>query len=202
MIRRITFWLLTLALTVFGVSHSSFTVPPGGTAVVERFGSTNRVAEPGLHVKLPFLEREFVYQTLFEVRNAIPGPFEISGCSAKVDLITVIDDARKFQQTENYQSELISLSPRIVATLKKVGNTAENPSMEAQLLIREAFSKERPAGLRIDRALVDLGECGPQPKRIEIRRLPLPAISTAGILGEERVVIPPFWFSTADDAGV
>lgn len=89
-----------------------------------------------------------------------------------------------------------------MATLKKVGNTAENPSMEAQLLVREAFSKERPAGLRIVRAVVDLGECGPQPKRIEIRRLPLPALSTAGNLGETRVVILPFWFSTADDARV
>jgi modulator of FtsH protease HflK len=51
---RYTGWLIPVALIIWGLASSYYTVPADSTGVLLRFGKFHSIEPPGLHFKLPF----------------------------------------------------------------------------------------------------------------------------------------------------
>ncbi len=191
-----------IALALTQNLNSGFVVRPESKAVVLRSGVVQRVAEAGFHFRNPLIEEVVIYDTWPERQQVVEGPFEVVGCPAEITLTYNIDDVVAFHTSGADFAALQKLVPQIPDILAKVSDDTDTPGAEAARLLWAAFADERPAGLRVIRASVDLGDCGPQPPRIEIRRDPLPAIATAGVLGAERASLATAHYLTADDARV
>ncbi len=78
------------------------------------------------------------------------------------------------------------LTPEIRRIAAEVPVTSGTPGPDAARRAIDYVREARPSGLQVLRMSVDLGECGPQPPRIELRREALPRIETVGVLGAER----------------
>ena len=168
-----------------------YSVGPEEQAVVSRFGVVDRVEQPGLQVRLPIIERVDLYSTR-ERELALEGPYDVSGCPADVELIYLIDDVVAFHEAGADFGAIDVLVPQVANILSQVPQDSATPGPDARRLLSDVLSEERPGGLRVLTTRVDLGECGPQPPRIEMRREGLPGIETVGALGSERVPLPAF----------
>ncbi len=67
-----------------------FTVEQKNAAIIERFGKFNRVCEPGLQFKLPFIDALAYTHSLKEEVHDIPNQQAITKDNVKVSINTVL----------------------------------------------------------------------------------------------------------------
>ena len=53
-------WLVFLAVALFAAAGNIYTIPSDSRGIVLRFGAISSVAEPGLHIKIPFADEVYV----------------------------------------------------------------------------------------------------------------------------------------------
>jgi membrane protease subunit HflK len=56
-------WIALIALAVVLVARNIYTIPADSRGIVLRFGVINRVVEPGLRVKIPYVDKVYVVPT-------------------------------------------------------------------------------------------------------------------------------------------
>ena len=187
-----------LAAGFWAAMNAVFAIQPGSEAVVSRGDAIHRVLGSGVHIRVPFLEQVVIYQSFFEREARFDASFEVAGCPAHIGMIYRIGDVAAFHEAGANPAVLQALEPRVQAVLADVPAEAESPSTDAQTALNRAMREELVSGLEIMRMTVDLGDCGPQQPRIELRREVLPGIETVGELGAERVGTVERWLQTSD----
>ncbi len=63
--------LVLVVVMLLPVLRSIFTIQQAHAGIIERFGKFNRVVEPGLHVKLPYIDRLVTLLSLKIEQNVI-----------------------------------------------------------------------------------------------------------------------------------
>ena len=97
MLKNIPIWLRYLPLFVFvALSNSLFIVNQTTQAIVLRFGEYRRIhTEPGLKIKLPFIEDVLFYETRI-LDHDLP-PIDTKNNSPGFDLVIVTPDDKKIR---------------------------------------------------------------------------------------------------------
>src|SRR5690606_8885643 len=69
---RSTVWIAIAVAAVFVLLGSVYVVREGETAIVLKFGRVERTAGPGLHFKIPMVEKAFKFVRRLQVLDAEP----------------------------------------------------------------------------------------------------------------------------------
>lgn len=117
-------------------------------------------------------EAVHIYDVRFERQDILEGPFEVASCPAEVPLTYRINDVAAFNSAGGVDDGFPVPRDQVAAVFSEVPEMSETPGADAVQALRAALTGMPLEGLEVVRADVDLGDCGPQPPRIETRRVP------------------------------
>jgi hypothetical protein len=156
LVRSVAVFFLALMVLVT-IWNTMFTISPEREAVVLRFGEVDRVVGPGLRFRLPVVERVVVYDTVWERRLILRGPFEFAGCPAQVEAVYSIGDVLKFHEVGSEMAALDILKEWIRNTM--AASRSDTTVEEVTSQMRGELADLSPAGLRVSYLSVTPEDC-------------------------------------------
>lgn len=179
--RKTPAFFLVLGVVALGAGVLSlYSVQPGEQAVVTRGQEVVRVAEPGLQMRVPLLERVHTYPVLWERRAVLAGAYTLANCPAEVAVIYRIGDVVAFHEGGGVDTGYPATQSAVDAALSGIAADDPAPVEAARDALAEMLRPLGAPALFLNRVEVDLGTCGPQAPRIEVVEVPMPPLA-AGI---------------------